>query len=362
MSDIHYKRVVVVTGGAGFIGSNFLLTLVPEYPEYLFLNVDALTYAGSLANLKEIEHVHNYRFERVDISKIEEVQALFQKYKITDVVHFAAESHVDRSILGPLPFVYTNVVGTVNLLQTAYEAWKGDVSNKRFFHVSTDEVYGSLASDEPTFAESNRYDPHSPYSASKASADHFVRAYHDTFGMPTLISNCSNNYGPFQFPEKLIPLVIRNIIDQKPIPVYGDGSQVRDWLYVLDHVRAIERILIKGKPGETYNIGGNNELKNIDLVKLLIKSVDSIIGYPEGHSLGLITYVADRPGHDTRYAIDARKISRQLGWQPSVSVEEGIQRTVSWYLKHQDWLEYMTSGEYQSYYEQQYGNRGNRQK
>lgn len=357
MSGINYKKVVAVTGGAGFIGSNFLLTMVPEYPEYLFVNVDALTYAGSLANLKGIEGAENYCFERVDISKIEEVRALFAKYPITDVVNFAAESHVDRSILGPLPFVYTNVVGTVNLLQTAYEAWKGDFSNKRFFQVSTDEVYGSLAHDEHAFTEQNRYEPHSPYSASKASADHFVRAYHDTFGMPTLISNCSNNYGPLQFPEKLIPLVIRNIIDQKPIPVYGDGSQVRDWLYVLDHVRAIECIMIKGKPGETYNIGGNNELRNIDLVKLLIRSVDSILGHPEGHSLGLITFVADRPGHDVRYAIDSRKISHQLGWQPSVTVEEGMQRTVAWYLKHQDWLEYVTSGDYQSYYEQQYGNR-----
>lgn len=357
MSEINYNKVIAVTGGAGFIGSNFLLTLVPEYPEYLFINVDALTYAGSLANLKEIETAENYRFERVDVSKIEEVQALFAKYPITNVVHFAAESHVDRSILGPLPFVYTNVLGTVNLLQTAYEAWKDDLSNKRFFHVSTDEVYGSLATDAPAFTEFNRYEPHSPYSASKASADHFVRAYHDTFGMPTLISNCSNNYGPLQFPEKLIPLVIRNIIDQKPIPVYGDGSQVRDWLYVVDHVRAIESILTKGKPGETYNIGGNNELRNIDLVKLLIKLVDNTLGHPEGHSLGLITFVADRPGHDTRYAIDSHKISSELGWKPSVTVEEGMQRTVAWYLKHQDWLDYMTSGEYQSYYEQQYGNR-----
>lgn len=350
-----YSNVIAVTGGAGFIGSNFLLAMVSKYPEYLFINVDALTYAGNLSNLKEIEGRDNYRFERVDVSKIDEVQALFAKYPISLVVHFAAESHVDRSILGPLPFVYTNVVGTVNLLQTAYEAWKEDMHGKLFYHVSTDEVYGSLESAEHAFTEANKYEPHSPYSASKASSDHFVRAYHDTYGMPTLISNCSNNYGPWQFPEKLIPLVIRNIIDQKPIPVYGDGTQIRDWLYVLDHVRAIERIILKGKPGDTYNIGGNNELQNIELVKLLIQSVDSILGNPDGHSLKLITHVTDRPGHDIRYAIDSRKVSRELGWQPSVTIEEGIKRTVAWYLRHQDWLECVTSGDYQSYYEEQYG-------
>lgn len=357
MKTIKHKQVIAVTGGAGFIGSNFLLTMVPKYPEYLFINVDALTYAGNLANLKQIEDRDNYRFEKADISNLQQVQELFRKYPISYVVNFAAESHVDRSILGPLPFVYTNVLGTVNLLQTAYESWKEDFKDKLFYQVSTDEVYGSLLPDDPAFSETHKYDPHSPYSASKASADHFVRAYHDTFGLPVVLSNCSNNYGPYQFPEKLIPLVISNIINQRPIPIYGDGKQVRDWLHVLDHVKAIETIITSGKIGETYNIGGNNEIQNIELVKLLIKSVDQLLGRQEGHSLSLIEFVKDRPGHDTRYAIDSRKIHRELEWHPTISVEEGIQKTVSWYLNHQEWLQYTTSGAYQKYYEEQYLNR-----
>lgn len=357
MDTIKYKNVILVTGGAGFIGSNFLLTLVPEYPEHLFVNVDALTYAGNLANLKEIEQCSNYRFEKADISDLQQVQVLFKKYPVTHVVNFAAESHVDRSISGPLPFVHTNVLGTVHLLQCALEAWKDDFADKLFYQVSTDEVYGSLLPDEPAFTELHRYDPHSPYSASKASADHFVRAYHDTFGLPTVISNCSNNYGPWQFPEKLIPLVISNILHQRPIPIYGDGKQVRDWLYVIDHVRAIEQIIKSRKLGETFNIGGHNELQNIQLVKLLITSVDRLLGHPEGHSLPLIQYVKDRPGHDTRYAIDSRKIHRELDWHPAVTVQEGLQKTVCWYLNNQEWLQYTTSGDYQKYYTEQYQNR-----
>lgn len=357
MKEIKYQKVIAVTGGAGFIGSNFLLTLVPEYPEHLFINLDALTYAGNLANLKAIESLSNYRFEKADIADLNQVQQLFDKYHFTHVVHFAAESHVDRSITGPLPFVYTNVIGTVNLLQCAYQEWKDSFTGKLFYHVSTDEVYGSLSTNAPAFNEDNKYEPHSPYSASKAGADHFVRAYSDTFGLPVIISNCSNNYGPLQFPEKLIPLVISNIINQRPIPVYGDGSQIRDWLYVVDHVRAIETIMRSGRIGETYNIGGHNELQNIHLIKLLIRSVDQMLGNPEGHSLSLIKYVTDRPGHDTRYAIDSRKINRELGWHPTVTVEEGIQKTVSWYLSHQDWLSYTTSGAYQNYYKEQYEGR-----
>lgn len=353
----YFSKTFLVTGGAGFIGTNFLLYMVPRYPQHKFINVDALTYAGSLANLKEIESCPNYSFEHIDITDREALKQLFLKHQFTHVVHFAAESHVDRSIHDPLAFVRTNVNGTVNLLHTAYEAWREDFRDKLFFQVSTDEVYGSLGPNDPAFNEITRYDPHSPYSASKASADHFVRAYHDTYGMPVAISNCSNNYGPYQFPEKLIPLVIRNIIHQKPIPIYGDGKQIRDWLYVLDHVKAIETILNRAEPGKTYNIGGHNELQNIDLVRLLIKSVDRHLGHPEDHSLDLITYVTDRPGHDVRYAIDSRKISRELNWQPTVTVEEGIQKTVCWYLTNQDWMAYVTSGDYQKYYKQQYGGR-----
>lgn len=355
------SKSILVTGGAGFIGSNLLLHLVPKCPEHNFINLDALTYAGSLANLKEIEHLPNYHFEHADIADEVAVRTIFEKYNITHILHLAAESHVDRSISDPQAFVRTNVNGTVNLLNAAKKHWNGDYNGKLFYQISTDEVYGSLTPQAAPFAESNRYEPHSPYSASKASADHFVRAYHDTYGMPTVISNCSNNYGPLQFPEKLIPLVIRNIIHQKPIPVYGDGSQIRDWLYVQDHVEAIELILRKGLPGETYNIGGNNELRNIDLVKLLIKAVDRNLGHPEGHSLPLIKFVTDRPGHDVRYAVDSRKISRELGWQPKLTVEEGLQKTVAWYLTNQDWMEYVTSGAYQEYYEKHYGAKKERQ-
>ncbi len=352
--EISYKHTVVVTGGAGFIGSNFLLHCVRRYPQCLFINVDALTYAGNLVNLKEIEGATNYRFEKVDISDLNAVQLLFEKYPVSHVVHLAAESHVDRSITGPMPFVYTNVIGTINLLQTAKEAWKEQYQGKLFYYVSTDEVYGSLTPDAPAFTEEHRYDPHSPYSASKASADHFVRAYHDTYGMPTVISNCSNNYGPYQFPEKLIPLVIQNIINERPIPIYGDGTQIRDWLYVLDHVQAMERILMQGKAGETYNIGGHNELQNIQLVRLIIQSVDSILGRSKGYSERLITHITDRPGHDTRYAINASKISAELGWHPTYTLQEGMQKTICWYLNHQEWLQYTTSGAYQNYYREQY--------
>lgn len=352
-----FSKNILVTGGAGFIGSNLLLHLVPSYPQYRIVNLDALTYAGSLANLKEIEGCDNYFFEHADIADQAAVQAIFKKYDIDHVIHFAAESHVDRSISDPLVFVQTNVLGTVNLLNAAREYWAKNFSGKLFYHISTDEVYGSLMPNDPAFTETNRYEPHSPYSASKASADHFVRAYHDTYGMPTVISNCSNNYGPLQFPEKLIPLVIRNIIHQKPIPVYGDGCQIRDWLYVKDHVLAIDLILRVGKPGETYNIGGNNEIKNIDLVKMLIEAVDRNLGNPEGHSLPLIQFVTDRPGHDVRYAVNSQKLSKELGWQPTVTVQEGLQKTVAWYLTNQDWMEYVTSGAYQEYYEKHYGSK-----
>lgn len=353
--EIKHAKVIAVTGGSGFIGSNFLNYMVPKYPQYLFINIDALTYAGNLSNLKQIESSPNYHFEKVDLVNLQEVQQLFEKYDITHIVHLAAESHVDRSITGPLPFVYTNVLGTVNLLQCAKQAWHSDYEGKLFYHVSTDEVYGSLEIDAPAFTERHKYEPHSPYSASKASADHFVRSYHDTYGMPTIISNCSNNYGPYQFPEKLIPLVIQNILTQKPIPIYGNGTQVRDWLYVLDHVQAMELILHKGKPGSTYNIGGHNELQNIELVQLLISSVDQILNHPKGYSTALITHVTDRPGHDTRYAINSNKINKELGWHPTFSIDEGLQKTICWYLSHKEWLQYTTSGAYQNYYQEQYG-------
>ncbi|MDO5036448.1 MAG: dTDP-glucose 4,6-dehydratase [Porphyromonas sp.] len=352
-----FEKTILVTGGAGFIGSNFLLRMVPRYPSYHFVNIDALTYAGILANLKELEGAPNYAFRHIDIVESQAVRALFEEYPITHVVHFAAESHVDRSIHDPLAFVRTNVLGTVNLLQNAQRAWSNDYEGKRFFHVSTDEVYGSLKPEDAAFGEQHRYEPHSPYSASKASADHFVRAYHDTYGLPILISNCSNNYGPYQFPEKLIPLCINNIVHQRPLPIYGDGTQVRDWLFVADHVDAIDTILHKGREGETYNVGGCNEVQNIELVRQLISIVDQKLGHPEGHSLGLITYVTDRPGHDTRYAIDATKIHEELGWQPAYSPEEGFEETVEWYLAHQEWLDYVTSGDYQNYYDEMYGER-----
>lgn len=352
-----FSKMILVTGGAGFIGSNFLLRLVRRYPQYYFINVDALTYAGVLENLAEIDGAENYAFEHADITDADAVAEIFRRYPITHVVHFAAESHVDRSIHDPFAFVRTNVLGTVTLLHQALNSWEGNFDGKRFFHVSTDEVYGSLSPDADAFSELNRYEPHSPYSASKASADHFVRAYHDTYGLPVLISNCSNNYGPFQFPEKLIPLCINNILHQKPLPIYGDGTQVRDWLYVTDHVDAIDTILHQGKVGETYNVGGKNEIRNIDLVKTLIKIVDSKLGNPEGHSLRLIQFVTDRPGHDTRYAIDATKIEKELGWAPKLTPEEGLEKTVEWYLTHDEWLNKVTSGAYQSYYEEMYKQR-----
>lgn len=350
-----FSKSILVTGGAGFIGSNLLLHLVPNYPEYRIINLDALTYAGSLANLKEIEDHPNYFFEHADIADEDAVMEIFKKHHVTHIIHLAAESHVDRSISDPQAFVHTNVNGTVNLLNAAKHYWADNYEGKLFYQISTDEVYGSLGVEDDAFTEKNRYEPHSPYSASKASADHFVRAYHDTYGLPTVISNCSNNYGPLQFPEKLIPLVIRNIIHQKPIPVYGDGSQIRDWLYVQDHVDAIDLILRQGKAGQTYNIGGHNEMKNIDLIKILIEAVDRNLGNPEGHSLPLIQFVKDRPGHDVRYAVNSCKISRELGWQPKLTIKEGLQKTVAWYLTNQDWMEYVTSGAYQEYYDKHYG-------
>lgn len=355
MKDLRqYKKVIVVTGGAGFIGSNLLLRLVTRYPEYLFINVDALTYAGNLKNLSALETVPNYVFKKLDITDAVGLARLFDEYPVTHVIHMAAESHVDRSIKDPLAFVRTNVLGTVNLLNTVREAWHGDFEGKLFYHVSTDEVYGSLSETDAPFTELTGYDPHSPYSASKASSDHFVRAYRDTYGLPVVISNCSNNYGPYQFPEKLIPLCILNILKGKPIPVYGDGTQVRDWLYVDDHVDAIDVILHKGRVGETYNIGGNNEMKNIDMVRLLIRLVDRALSREEGYSRDLITFVTDRPGHDTRYAIDAQKLSRELGFVPSYSPESGLEKTVAWYLEHQSWLEEVSSGAYQDYYRMMY--------
>lgn len=353
----NYSKSILVTGGAGFIGSNLLLQLVKRYPEYYFINVDALTYAGMLSNLREIESAPNYVFEHANIQDEQSVAAVFRKYNVTHVLHLAAESHVDRSISDPLAFVKTNVMGTVVLLHEALRFWDGNFEGKLFYHVSTDEVYGSLLPDAPAFAETNPYEPHSPYSASKAASDHFVRAYHDTYGLPVVISNCSNNYGPLQFPEKLIPLCIHNILNQRPLPIYGDGSQIRDWLYVSDHVDAIDTIFHKGKIGETYNIGGNNEMTNLSLVHELIKIVDAQLNRPEGYSLPLITFVKDRPGHDTRYAIDARKIERELGWQPSVSPNEGLRKTVAWYLTNQEWLQYVTSGDYQKYYSEMYDHR-----
>lgn len=349
-----YKKVIVVTGGAGFIGSNLLLRLVPRYPEYLFVNVDALTYAGNLKNLTALEQAPNYVFKRLDITDVEALAVLFEEYPVTHVIHMAAESHVDRSIKDPLAFVRTNVLGTVNLLNVARHAWDGDFGDKLFYHVSTDEVYGSLAEGEAPFSERTPYDPHSPYSASKASSDHFVRAYHDTYGLPVVISNCSNNYGPYQFPEKLIPLCILNILKGKPIPIYGDGTQVRDWLYVDDHVDAIDAILHKGQRGETYNIGGNNEMKNIDLIRLIISLVDKALAREDGHSLGLMTFVTDRPGHDIRYAIDARKLRHELGFVPKYTPEMGLEETVRWYIGHQAWLEEVASGAYQDYYRMMY--------
>lgn len=348
------KKTIIITGGAGFIGSHVVRLFVTKYPDYQIVNVDKLTYAGNLENIKDIENESNYLFEKGDIVDATFVDGLFQKYTIDGVIHLAAESHVDRSITDPLAFVMTNVIGTVNLLQSAKNAWKGDYTDKLFYHVSTDEVYGELHDPSTFFTEETSYDPRSPYSASKASSDHFVRAYHTTFGLPVVISNCSNNYGPNHFPEKLIPLMIHNIKNNKPLPVYGKGENVRDWLFVKDHARAIDVIYHQGQKGDTYNIGGNNEWKNIDLVHLLCQIMDEKLEREPGTSAQLITYVTDRAGHDLRYAIDATKLMTELGWEPSVTFEEGLAQTVDWYLTNWSWIENVTSGDYQSYYQKMY--------
>lgn len=377
-----FKRNIIITGGAGFIGSHVVRLFVNKYPDYHIINVDKLTYAGNLANLKDIENKPNYTFVKADICDFDKMQELMSQYKVDGIIHLAAESHVDRSIKDPFTFARTNVMGTLSLLQAAklyWEAQSEGYTGKRFYHISTDEVYGALELTDPEgiespfttaassehhhaygkefFVETTKYNPHSPYSASKASSDHFVRAFHDTYGMPTIVTNCSNNYGPYQFPEKLIPLFINNIRHRKPLPVYGKGENVRDWLYVEDHARAIDLIFHKGKIAETYNIGGFNEWKNIDIIKVVIKTVDRLLGNPEGYSLDLITYVTDRKGHDMRYAIDSRKLQRELGWEPSLQFEEGIEKTVRWYLDNQEWMDNVTSGEYQRYYNMMYQER-----
>ena len=376
------KRNILITGGAGFIGSHVVRLFVNKYPDYRIVNLDLLTYAGNLANLKDIEDKPNYTFVKADIADLEEMRRIIRGHSIDGIIHLAAESHVDRSIKDPFTFARTNVMGTLSLLQAAKEYWESlpeKYEGKLFYHISTDEVYGALALTHPEgvaapfttkassqddlaygtefFLETTKYNPHSPYSASKASSDHFVRAYHDTYGMPTLVTNCSNNYGPYQFPEKLIPLFINNIRHKRPLPVYGKGENVRDWLFVEDHARAIDIIFHKGKVADTYNIGGFNEWKNIDLIKVIIKTVDRLLGNAEGESESLITFVTDRPGHDMRYAIDSRKLQRELGWEPSLQFEEGIEKTVRWYLDHQDWMDNITSGDYQSYYDSMYKNR-----
>ena len=374
------KRNILITGGAGFIGSHVVRLFVNKYPDYRIVNLDKLTYAGNLANLKDVEDRPNYVFERADICDFDRVREIMRKYSIDGVIHLAAESHVDRSIKDPFTFARTNVMGTLSLLQAAREYWDGAWDGKLFYHISTDEVYGALELTNPEgfkppftttasssehhlaygrdfFYEDTKYNPHSPYSASKASSDHFVRAFHDTYGMPTIVTNCSNNYGPYQFPEKLIPLFINNIRHGRPLPVYGKGENVRDWLYVEDHARAIDLIFHKGRVADTYNIGGFNEWKNIDLIKVIIKTVDRLLGNPEGTSEHLITYVTDRAGHDLRYAIDSSKLQRELGWEPSLQFEEGIEKTVRWYLDNQAWMDNITSGEYEKYYDEMYKNR-----
>jgi dTDP-glucose 4,6-dehydratase len=347
---------IVITGGAGFIGSHVVRRFVKNYPGYTIINLDKLTYAGNLANLKDIEHLPNYRFVKGDITDTDFINELFAAEQPDAVIHLAAESHVDRSIASPIEFVMTNVVGTVTLLNAARNYWKGNYDQTRFYHVSTDEVYGSLGEDG-MFTETTNYDPHSPYSASKASSDHFVRAYHDTYGLDIVISNCSNNYGSFHFPEKLIPLAINNIKQNKPVPVYGKGENIRDWLWVEDHARAIDLIFHQAKAGATYNIGGHNEWKNIELIRLLCSILDKKLGRAEGESAKLITFVTDRAGHDLRYAIDASKLKNELGWTPSITFEQGLEKTVDWYLANEEWLRDVTSGHYQQYYNEQYANR-----
>ncbi|NII27480.1 dTDP-glucose 4,6-dehydratase [Pseudoflavitalea sp. X16] len=346
----------MITGGAGFIGSHVVRLFVNKYPSYRIVNLDALTYAGNLENLTDVQDKPNYVFEKGDITDEKRIAALFEQYGFDGVLHLAAESHVDRSIIDPLAFVRTNVLGTVTLLNTCRQYWKEEMSSKLFYHVSTDEVYGSLG-ETGFFTEETAYDPRSPYSASKASSDHFVMAYHHTYGLPVIMSNCSNNYGSHHFPEKLIPLMINNIKNNKPLPVYGKGENVRDWLYVEDHARAIDTIFHKGKNGEKYNIGGFNEWKNLDLVHLLCNIMDKKLGRAAGASAKLITYVTDRPGHDLRYAIDATKLNKELGWSPSLQFEEGLEKTVDWYLQHEEWVKHVTSGDYQHYYNEQYAKR-----
>lgn len=354
------RKNIIITGGAGFIGSHVVRLFVNKYPDYNIINIDKLTYAGNLENLKDVENAPNYMFIREDICNYEQMLQIIRDHNVDAIIHLAAESHVDRSIHDPFTFARTNVMGTLSLLQAAKQYWESTperYENKLFYHISTDEVYGALEFDSTLFTEQTKYDPHSPYSASKASSDHFVRAFHDTYGMPTIVTNCSNNYGPYQFPEKLIPLFINNIRHNKPLPVYGKGENVRDWLFVEDHARAIDTIFHNGKIAETYNIGGFNEWKNIDLIKVIIKTTDKLLGRTEGESLKLITYVTDRKGHDLRYAIDSNKLKNELGWQPSLQFEEGIEKTVKWYLDNQQWLEHITSGEYEQYYSQMYDNR-----